>query len=338
MPALRTLDARALRPVHQAVGAHGAATLRTVGLSSATLQMDPRLPGARIDGLWQAAVDHSDPELPLRIAQTASPATYGHLTYLLAAAPTVGDALRCLCRHYGALLGDTTAHRLESSQHLVRLHIESFGPRPACVDLFSVAVVACFVERLAGTRPRRAFLGPWVTPELCRTAQAQLGCPTQSGVPTLGLEYTAADLNTALRTADPQLQGILEEHARWRGHAQSTVQLHVEAAIAVLGARAGLRSTDVASALGVSVRTLRRRLAAEQSSYQSVLDDALRRAALELLETRSVEDTAHVLGYADGSAFRRAHRRWLGSSPRGHSPVAAPMGLCYQPGPTEPQS
>ncbi len=324
MPALHTLDARALRPLQEAVGAEdGAAALRSVGLSSATLQLDLRLPSTKTDALWQAAVDHSNAELPLRVAQAVSPASYGHLTYLLAAAATVGDAFRGLCRHYGSLLGDATAHRVESSPHRTRLNIESFHARPACVDLFSVAVVASFVWQHAGVRPRRAFLGPVVAPAQGGNARAWLGCPTEVGVATLGLEYEADDLRAPLRTADAQLQNLLEDHARWRGRSETTMQARVEATISVLGATAGLPCTDVASALGLSARTLRRRLAAEQCSFQSVLDDTLRRTALLLLEDNSVEDTAAELGYSDGSAFRRAHRRWFGNSPRAFSLAAS---------------
>lgn len=323
MPALHTLDARALRPLHDAVGEHGAAALRAVGLSCATLQLDVRLPSVKTDALWQAAVDHSDAELPLRIAQTVTPTTYGHLTYLLAAAPTVGAAFRSLCRHYGSLLGDATVHRVQSSRYRTRLSVESFHARPACVDLFSVAVVASFVWKHAGVRPRRAFLGPTVAHAQSRAAQGCLGCPTEVGVAMLGLEYEAADLRAPLRTADPQLQDLLEDHARWRGHAQSTMQAQLEAAIAAVGPKAGLPCSGVAGVLGLSARTLRRRLAAEQCSFQSVLDEALQRAALVLLEHNTVEDAAAQLGYSDGSAFRRAHRRWFGNSPRSFSPAAS---------------
>lgn len=305
------------------MGASRTAALRVVGLSAATLQQELRLPGATTDALWQAAVDHSDGDLPLRVAQTVGPASYGHLTYLLAASPTVGDALRGLCRHYGPLLGDTTAHRVESSPHRARLTVASFHPRPACVNLFSVAVVASFVWQHAGVRPRRAFLGPTVAPAQQRAARACLGCPIDRRSPTLGLEYETHDLRAPLRTADPQLQRLLEEHARWRDDAETTMQARVEATISAQGPTAGLPCSDVAAALGLSARTLRRRLAAERTSFQSVLDDMLRRAALELLGRRTVDEAASILGYADGSAFRRAHRRWLGNSPRSLSPAAS---------------
>lgn len=323
MSAVRTLDVRALRPTLDAVGTGRTAALRVVGLSAATLERDLRLPGATTDALWQAAVDHSDADLPLRIAQTVGPSSYGHLTYLLAAAPTVGDALRGLCRHYGPLLGDTTAHHIEPSPHRARLTVASFHPRPACVNLFSVAVIARFVWQHAGVRPRRAFLGPTIAPAQQRTARASLGCPIDTRSSALGLEYEAKDLHVPLRTADPQLQRLLEDHARWRGIAETTMQARVEATIAAQGPTAGLPCSDVAAALGLSVRTLRRRLAAERTSFQSVLDGTLRRAALELLGQRTVDEAASVLGYADGSAFRRAHRRWFGSSPRSLSPAAS---------------
>lgn len=75
---------------------------------------------------------------------------------------------------------------------------------------------------------------------------------------------------------------------------------------------------DAARALGLSTRTLQRRLSELDSSYTTVVDDVRRRTALELLRLRylSVAEIAKRLGFSDAKAFRRAFRRWTGSSPR----------------------
>lgn len=75
---------------------------------------------------------------------------------------------------------------------------------------------------------------------------------------------------------------------------------------------------QVAAQIGVSARTLQRRLAAEQVSFQELLDGYRQEQAMELLrEGRlSMGEVAYRLGYAEQSAFTRAFRRWTGLAPR----------------------
>jgi AraC-like DNA-binding protein len=74
--------------------------------------------------------------------------------------------------------------------------------------------------------------------------------------------------------------------------------------------------TVVAAQLGLQERTLRRRLAAEDSSYDAIVDDVRRKLAIEYLQmTRmSVDDVAWKVGFSDGSNLRRAIRRWTGKT------------------------
>ena len=74
----------------------------------------------------------------------------------------------------------------------------------------------------------------------------------------------------------------------------------------------------VAEALGVSPRTLHRRLADEHTSYSEILDQTrLMRAATLLKETdMKLLDITLVLGYENASSFTRAFRRWAGLPPR----------------------
>jgi AraC-like DNA-binding protein len=74
----------------------------------------------------------------------------------------------------------------------------------------------------------------------------------------------------------------------------------------------------IASLLGLSERTLQRRLAAEGTAFERLLDDTRRELARHYLGQRNVSltDIAYVLGFSDQSSFFRASRRWFGSSPR----------------------
>jgi AraC-like DNA-binding protein len=74
----------------------------------------------------------------------------------------------------------------------------------------------------------------------------------------------------------------------------------------------------VARDMGMSPRSLRRKLADEGTSYKSVLDEALGAAAALMLKDtrRSIQETAHAMGFSDPTAFHRAFKRWTGMTPK----------------------
>jgi AraC-like DNA-binding protein len=74
----------------------------------------------------------------------------------------------------------------------------------------------------------------------------------------------------------------------------------------------------IADKLAISRQTLFRRLKAEGTTFEKVLDELRHRLALQYLAARkvSVNETAYLVGFSDPAAFSRAFKRWTGSSPR----------------------
>ncbi len=72
-----------------------------------------------------------------------------------------------------------------------------------------------------------------------------------------------------------------------------------------------------ADAAGWSVRTLQRRLAEEDASFSSILEDVRRDLAIARLSSGNVTvlDVSSALGYSRQGALTRAVRRWTGQSP-----------------------
>jgi AraC-like DNA-binding protein len=80
----------------------------------------------------------------------------------------------------------------------------------------------------------------------------------------------------------------------------------------------GMSLEDVAGELGMSVRTLRRRLTDRGTSYRQIVDDLRREMAIKYLRDTdmTVEDVAFTLGFNDAASFRRAFRRWTSATPQ----------------------
>ncbi len=82
---------------------------------------------------------------------------------------------------------------------------------------------------------------------------------------------------------------------------------------------------EVASRLNMTPRTLHRRLAEAGLTCQEVIDDVRRRLAEEFLRNTRlpVEEIADRTGFSDASNFRKAFRRWSGSTPADYRRRAA---------------
>ena len=76
--------------------------------------------------------------------------------------------------------------------------------------------------------------------------------------------------------------------------------------------------STVSKRLGLSVRSLQRKLKENGTSHQGLLDDLRHELSREYLlqSGMSVVDVAFLLGFSDPSAFHRAFRRWTGLTPR----------------------
>ena len=77
-----------------------------------------------------------------------------------------------------------------------------------------------------------------------------------------------------------------------------------------------LHEHDVAVELGLSVRSLHRKLTNEGESFQKLTQDYRRDYAFELLKEGllQVKEIAYILGYSNASSFRRAFRAWTNQS------------------------
>ena len=81
----------------------------------------------------------------------------------------------------------------------------------------------------------------------------------------------------------------------------------------------------VAAKLALSRKTLFRKLKAEGTTFEKILDALRQKMALEYLKGKkvSVNETAYLVGFSDATGFSRAFKRWTGTSPRARRTATA---------------
>lgn len=331
LPSVLSSWSRTIVDALEAIGADADAALASAGLSRDALR-DPnaRLPATVAARLWAAAaVCAGDPAFGLRASQFVRPTTFHALGYAVFASATLRDALDRLVRY---------SHVVTSSRELVltidggiaRLSIEGrpSGERPSYE---AIDAVMSLIVRTCRSLTDRSFTLSLV--EQRRAAPADVTpferffrCPVTFSAKVDALTIGVDVLDQPLPTANPELALHNDELVR-RYLAEMQQGNVVDRARAVLAEGHGVSATPgrVAAALGMSIRSLQRRLSEHGVSYLSLVQEVrtdLSRAYL--LEDRySVTEIAFRLGFDDASAFSRAFRRWTGLSPTEYRARAA---------------
>ena len=135
------------------------------------------------------------------------------------------------------------------------------------------------------------------------------------------IEFPVEVCEFPIVSADPYLNRLCvqccEETLHRRETKGSPVKVRVENAIAAILPHSKIRIDIVAAKLGMSSRTLARRLASEGCSFAKTLNDLRSALARRYLADRSltISEIAWLLGYAEIGAFTHAFHRWTGMTP-----------------------
>jgi AraC-like DNA-binding protein len=150
--------------------------------------------------------------------------------------------------------------------------------------------------------------------------EAHFGCRVRFGAPRNALVFRAGDLERPFVTHNQELLAMLapqlEEELGARESGQ-TLGDRVKATVKRLLAGQRPSLPHVARRLGLSARTLQRRLTDSGATFQVIVEEARRELAHHYLGQRSLElnETAYLLGYEDANSFFRAFQQWEGTSP-----------------------
>ena len=146
-------------------------------------------------------------------------------------------------------------------------------------------------------------------------------CPVRFGGGTNAIVFKADDLDAPVISSDPRLLRVLKDHCELVlakiGKERPAFVDSVQREIANRLSK-GEASLDIVSrAIGVSPRTLSRRLNVRGTSFERLRDELRQGLALQYLEDgrHSNAEIAYLLGYTEPSSFSHASMRWFGKSP-----------------------
>ena len=264
-----------------------------------------------------------DPLLGFHLAETFDPRELGLLYYVQASSVTLGEALGCMARYISVAHEGLDASCVDRDGVKVRI---SYVGVPRHADRQQMEALVTAVIRIGRQltdhrlRPIRIALAH---PRSAASAEfeAFLGLPIDFGAEADEIAFSAAARNLPVVSADPYLNECLvsywEAALARRSSRQNSIRAAVENAILPLLPHGKARIGKVAEDLGVSSRTLSRRLEAEGVTFAQVFDEMRADLAEGYLSDRSLSIThiAWLLGFQEASAFTHAYKRWTGKPP-----------------------
>ncbi|MDK8462875.1 AraC family transcriptional regulator [Marinobacter sp. SS13-12] len=262
----------------------------------------------------------------LGVGACVLPGHVGVLGYLVLASDTLGEAMLAYQRYetlfYGASLaeievvGDQAEMRWPPSEN-------ELGQQ---ADGAAIAALVTFMRRQIDQPPPPSTVSflESVDGETARAYESFFDCPVTWNDSHVRVRFPLHYLSLPMPRRDPTLRELLDRQARALVRAlpedsggSSSTDRQLQQVLLKLLSDGEPTLARAASAMHMAPRTLQRRLARHQLSWQQWLDRSREQLARQYLADPSLTltDIALLLGFSEQSAFTRAYRRWTGNSP-----------------------
>ena len=243
---------------------------------------------------------------------------FGVVDYLIASAHTVGGALHALVTHFGAVT-TSPALALVEDEDGVRLEARAPDiPIPWISEEFTLVMTLKSIRHVAAGPAPVTALRVTTADRGGDALGVLLGVPVRYGCPVAALCFEPSVKSLPLRTADPFHRAVTSLATSLHlGDATDPLEQAVRARLRDLLPAGDSSAARVARTLGMSERTLHRRLLARGTTWRAVIDRFRSDESKRLLgEGRfPLAEIAQRVGFSEQSAWQRAFRRWTGRSP-----------------------
>jgi AraC-like DNA-binding protein len=299
--------------------------LAGTGVSSGQLDAsDARIDYAVFAEVQLRALDLTgDEALGLHVGERATEAAFDLLAHLIVHAPTLRDGIELVLQFQAVFSDDSTISLVEKDDAAsLRFRFPRTKVRADRMHAeLAMTGLLRLVRTFAPNTPVRAVSFEHARPEHHRECTRVFGGAERYHRPFTGIEFDRKVLDRPGMYHHPELFQVLRSQAEralarvTRGVGQADRLRQYFLSHPPSAATADMEV--VARELGMSVRSLRRRLTEEGASYKAIVEESLVTVARRMLadSRRSIQETAHAMGFSDPTAFHRAFKRWTGMTP-----------------------
>ena len=324
-----TIQAKAVEKIVRSAAASGVNADRlykAVNLDpSVLLDPDNRIPFAQLVDLYEKAAQLTgDNNFGLHVGETVNPTAFDVVGYCALNSSTLGDAFARVARYHsiwtdGALF---TLERSSETSAIIYQYLDNSLSEHRQDSEMTLATVTALCRNMAA---------PDFTPtavEFQHDAPDDISehvrlfrCPIKFAAPSNRLSFNSISLSHPIERADASLCALLDRHAEELLAKYPPRDSLIDQVRSIIARefRGGDPSLErVADQLGLTPRTLQRKLHEMGTSHNELLDQMRRQLAMRYLREREMAicEVAYLLGFSESSSFHRAFKRWTGVTPK----------------------
>lgn len=271
-----------------------------------------------------AASDPHALDLSLRVGASMRCDEYGAFGLAFKSAPNLRGSYERAGR-YARILTNVADFEVEDTKDGALFHLRRDGERRLGLRLSNEATIAAVaaISREVSTGPFHPievyFKHP--PPPAVAAYEQHFGCPVHFDSELDALRLSKQTLIEPNRLGDESIAKFFDTHLEAELSKLSdseSLDKRVRIQISQTLSEGVPKISDIGRRLGMSGRTLQRRLSDRGYTFQDLVDESRRELATRLLRHSDypLAEVAFLTGFSEQSAFTRAFKRWAGQTPR----------------------
>ncbi|MDO6562035.1 AraC family transcriptional regulator ligand-binding domain-containing protein [Amphritea sp. 1_MG-2023] len=293
---------------------------------------DARFPTAAYAQILQTLTQATNnPRIALNLGEATQPRMLGSIGFLMSSAETLGKAYQALSDYLPILL-EGALIQMEQTVDGTVLSLELNDPKLHPVE-YLLACITNWPRRLTGHQvPVRLVQLSFPEPENPLPYQQFFAAEVRFDAPRNQVLFANDYLSLSCLDANAdmhQLHRAFADSLLSKSAQQSALTAQTRNLIRrqLAEGQGCIRREQVAEALGLSLRTLQRKLGLQETNFQDIYDQTRREVCLQLIQQGQLSfgEIAFQLGFSNQSAFQKAFKRWMGTAPSHYRQQIKPL-------------